>query len=81
MVVLLQTCSEATVEFDYNVTAATAWLRNTEAFQNRSGRDNKIQKTFNTMPKFMRQLTPLMLVMQTAALQQEFCQDLPKMYA
>ncbi len=50
--------------------AATAWLRSTEAFKNRKSSDYKIQKTFH---KVTRQLSPLTLVMEVAALQHQVC--------
>ena len=50
--------------------AATAWLRSTEAFKNRKSSDYNIQKTFH---KVTGQLSPLTLVMETAALQHQVC--------
>ncbi|DBA97912.1 TPA: hypothetical protein ACH3X3_012761 [Trebouxia sp. C0006] len=48
--------------------AATAWLRSTEAFKNRKSSDYKIKKTYQ---KITRQLSPLTLVMEIAALQHQ----------
>ncbi len=49
---------------------AAAWLRSTEAFKNRKSSAYKIQKTFH---KVTRQLSPLTLVMEIAALQPQVC--------
>ena len=54
--------------------AGTAWLRNTEPFDNRKGTDYKIQNSCSTSPVIMRQLRLLTLAMQIAALQQKVCQ-------
>ena len=61
---------------DCVVAAGAAWLRDTEALKNRKGADYKIQKSFCTHPKIIRQLSPLTLVMQIAALQQKVCNSL-----
>ena len=67
---------KAALTSDCVVAAGTPWLRGTEAFKNRKGADYKIQKSFSTHPKIMRQLSPLTLVMQIAALQQKVCKRL-----
>ena len=40
------------VQLGYVASAATAWVRNKEAFKNRAGKDYKIQQSFSTTLKF-----------------------------